>query len=123
MALNQNHTFDELDGTKCSIVEKNCSAERVTFLKNLLLYNNYTVVVAKSPPPKAPAPSANPDAPAPPPPPETYTVGVTDLTFNSTNAVFGRLLHSTDGHVVTLNYWQQKETMSQETIPYFEAKR
>ncbi|HWB63675.1 MAG TPA: hypothetical protein VG603_09215 [Chitinophagales bacterium] len=121
MAINQNHTFDDLDGVKCAIVEKNCKPERVEFLKSLLELNGYTVVVAKSPPPKAVAP-ATPDAPPPPAPPETFTVGVTDVTFNATNAIFGRLLHTKDRHVVTLKYWQQKENVAHDEIPYFQKK-
>jgi hypothetical protein len=34
MAINQNHLFEDLDGVKCAIVEKNASKERVAFLKN-----------------------------------------------------------------------------------------
>ncbi len=57
MALNKNHEFEELDGVKCGIVEKNVKPERVAFLKNLLEYNGYTVVAVPSPAPKAmPAP-------------------------------------------------------------------
>lgn len=126
MGINQNHLFDDLDGIKCAIVEKNCTPARVEFLKNLLEYNRFTVVVVKSPLPKvAPAKPATPDAPPPPPPPpppDTYTVGVTDVTFNATNAIFGRLLHTPDGHVVTLAYWQQKDHVSHDEIPYFEEK-
>ncbi|MGI8636209.1 MAG: hypothetical protein ACR2KZ_12480 [Segetibacter sp.] len=58
----------------------------------------------------------------PPPPPATFTVGVTDVTFNAINAVFGRLLKTRDGHVVTLAYWQQKEQVAHDEIPYFENK-
>ena len=54
--------------------------------------------------------------------PETFTVGVTDYTFNPINAIFGRLLKAPDGHVVTLAYWQQKESTSHDEIPYFEKK-
>ena len=36
MAINQNHLFDDLDGIKCAIVEKNVAKDRVEFLKNLL---------------------------------------------------------------------------------------
>ena len=122
MAINQNHPFDDLDGIKCAVVEKNCKPERAEFLKNLLEYNRYTVVVAKSPPPKAAAP-ATPDAPPPPPPPETFTVGVTDVTFNATNAIFGRLLYAPSGHIVTRDYWQQKDSVSHDEIPYFERKK
>ena len=132
MAINKNHEFEELDGVKCGIVEKNVSPERVEFLKKLLQYNRFTVVAVPSPAPKAtPAPivklaeGVEPPTPPPPPPllspaPETFTVGVTDYTFNSINAIFGRLLHTPDGHVVTQAYWQQKETVSNDEIPYYE---
>ena len=126
MAINQNHLFEDLDGVKCAIVEKNASKERVAFLKKILEYNRYKVIVVPSPPPKAaPAPAATADPatasviPAVNPP-ETFTVGVTDVMFNATNAVFGRLLKLPGGHIVTLAYWQQKDNISQDEIPYFE---
>ncbi len=125
MAINQNHQFEELNGTKCAIVEKNATAARVDFLRRLLEYNGYTVMAVPSPPPKAaPAPApAPPDAPpaAPAPPaPETFTVGVTNVMFNPINAIFGRLLKTPDGHTVTLAYWQQRENESDDEKPYFE---
>ena len=158
MAINKNHEFDDLDGVKCAIVERNVLPERVAFLKNLLEYNRFTVVVVPSPSPKpvtapvsptatattqtpvstepaAPAPPpvttepipainaplpAEIMEPAPPPPPETFTVGVTDVSFNAINAIFGRLLRTRDGHVVTLAYWQQKEEVARDEIPYFD---
>jgi hypothetical protein len=128
MAINKNHEFEELDGVKCAIVEKNASQQRVDFLKPLLEFNKYTVLVVASPPPKATAPAAptpaTTDAPieTAPPPPATFTIGVTDVTFNATNAVFGRLLKTPHGQVVTLAYWQQKETVSRDDIPYFAKK-
>lgn len=127
MALNKNHEFEELDGVKCGIVEKNVSPERVAFLKELLEYNGYSVVTVPSPPPKAapaPKPKEGEEAveptPATPPPPATFTVGVTDYTFNTINAIFGRMLKTKDGHIVTLAYWEQKETVSNDEVPYFE---
>lgn len=134
MAINKNHEFDDLDGMKCAIVEKNVSPERVQFLKALLELNGFTAVVVKSPPPKvvakpaappasdSPVPMAAPLPAAPEAPltPETFTVGVTDSTFNATNAIFGRLLRTRDGHVVTLAYWQQKDLQSRDEVPYFE---
>ena len=132
MAINKNHEFEELDGVKCGIVEKNVTPERAAFLKALLEFNKYTVKVVPSPPPKvAPAPIAKPAAegeiavpvpiPEPPPPaPATFTVGVTDYTFNPINAIFGRLLHTPGGQVVTLAYWQQQEPVSHDEIPYFQ---
>jgi hypothetical protein len=151
MAINQNHLFDELNGVKCAIVEKNVAPGRVDFLRRILEYNRYTVVVVASPPPKAaaapaaPAPavtatpaSATPaSAPAPvaaapapaaaaaaplPPAPETFTVGVTDVMFNAVNAVFGRLLKMPGGHKVTLAYWQQQENEPSDEKPYFDER-
>lgn len=137
MAINKNHEFDDLDGVKCAIVERNVFPGRVNFLKSLLEFNGYTVVVVPTPPPKVAAPStkpagpvaegetpqpALPEAPPTPPLPETFTVGVTDVSFNATNAIFGRLLHTPDRHIVTLAYWQQKETIPHDEIPYFENK-
>ncbi|HRI40621.1 MAG TPA: hypothetical protein PLW54_02940, partial [Bacteroidia bacterium] len=91
MAINQNHPFEELDGIRCAIVEKAVSPERLSFLRPLLEYNGYEVKVVASPPPKAAAAPAEGDAPAQSVP-ETFTVGVTDVAFNVTNAIFGRLL-------------------------------
>lgn len=125
MAINKNHEFEDLDGVKCAVVQKNASKERVAFLKDLLEFNRYKVIVVPSPPPKA-APAPKPvegeapvEAAPAPPTPETFTVGVTDVTFNATNAVFGRLLKTKDNRVVTLAYWQQEETTSSDNIPYF----
>ena len=133
MAINKNHEFEDLNGVKCAIVEKNASADRVAFLKSLLELNKFTVVVVASPPPKpAPAvakPPGSAESPTPvqpttepqaSPPPETFTIGVTDVTFNPTNAIFGRLLHTKDGHVVTLAYWNQRESVAHDEVPYFE---
>jgi hypothetical protein len=126
MAINQNHTTEELNGVKCAIVEKMVSPERAEFLKQLLQFNKYSVEIAPTPPPKAAAakPLAEGEvAPPPPPPlPATFTVGVTDLAFNSINAIFSRLLHTQDGHIVTQAYWYQKETVSHDEIPYYESK-
>ena len=135
MALNKNHEFEELNGVKCGIVEKNVSTERLAFLQPLLEANGYTVIAVPSPAPKAAAPSAagttaaatEPAATAEKTPastaapaPETFTVGVTDYTFNTTNALFGRLLKTKDGHIVTPAYWQQRESVSHDEIPYYE---
>lgn len=124
MAINQNHPFEELNGTRCAVVEKNVKPERVTFLKYILEGNGFTFIVVPSPPPKAaPAPKveegAEPVVVSVPNAPETFTVGVTDVTFNATNAIFGRLLRSPDGHVVTMAYWQQKDDVSHDDVPYY----
>ncbi len=139
MALNKNHEFEELDGVKCGIVEKNVKSQRVSFLKELLELNRYEVVVIPTPaakpvPPKPVPPKTiiegepviappveAPLTPPPPPPPDTFTIGVSDITFNPINAIFGRMLKTKDGHIVTLAYWQQKDDISHDEIPYFES--
>ncbi len=125
MAINQNHISEEINGVKCAIVEKNASAGRASFLKQLLSFNKYTVEIAATPPPKTAVPTVpkeNEEVPSPALPPETFTVGVTDMMFNPINAIFGRLLHTQDGHVVTLAYWNQKDKSSHDEIPYYETK-
>jgi hypothetical protein len=136
MAINKNHEFEDLGTSKCAIVEKNASAERVQFLKTLLEFNKYEVVVVDSPAPKAvpaapvaapvegeaPAPAPAPAAPMEPPAPTTFTIGVTDLCFNATNAIFGRQLKTADGNIVSLAYWQEKEAVSNDELPYFDNK-
>lgn len=134
MAINKNHEFEDLGTSKCAIVEKNASPERVQFLKTLLEFNKYEVVVVDSPAPKAApaapvaapvegeAPAPAPAAPIEPPAPTTFTIGVTDLCFNATNAIFGRQLKTTDGRIVSLAYWQEKESVSNDELPYFDNK-
>jgi hypothetical protein len=126
MALNKNHEYEELNGIRCGIVEKNVTPERVEFLKKILEYNRYEVIVVPTPAPKvaAPPPPKEGEIVVPPlpvaPAPETFTVGVSDYTFNTINAIFGRMLKVPGGHIVTLAYWQQKETVSHDEIPYYE---
>ena len=43
MALNSNHTVEDLNEVKCAIVEKNVSAMRASFLKEILEYNKYCI--------------------------------------------------------------------------------
>lgn len=125
MAINKNHEFEELDGIKCGIVEKSVTAGRVEFLKRLLEYNKFTVVIVPSPPPKtaaAPKPAEGEEVKAVPEDagPQTFTIGVTDYTFNTINAIFGRLLKTPDGKVVTLAYWEQRDDVSNDDIPYYD---
>ena len=115
MGINQNHLAEELDGVKCAVVEKNASYVRSEFLKTLLEFNGYKVVVCPSPPPKVTVETEVAG-------PLTFTIGVTDVSFNSTNAIFGRLLKNNKGKIVTLAYWKQEEKISEDDIPYFQKK-
>ena len=110
MAINKNHLFDELDGVKCAIVENNVSEDRMKFLKSLLEYNGYTVKVVAVINTKPE--EENQD--------EKFTIGVTHLAFNATNAIFGRLLKTQEGKTVTQLYWLQEEKSLKDEIPYYE---
>lgn len=128
MALNKNHEFEELNGVKCGIVERNVTPQRVQFLTQLLQTNGYTVVTVPSPPPKAAAPKPEAEntgtaaestiATAS----ETFTLGVTDYTFNWVNAIFGRQLKTKAGDIVTLAYWQQQNAVNNDELPYYEKE-
>lgn len=121
----ESHIVEELNGVRCSIVEKNVSPDRVEFLKNLLAFNGFEVMVAQTPPPPAkPAPKPAPPvigpdgqplpaAPLPPPPPpppapNTFTVGVTNISFHPMLAVYERSLFTPERKSVSIAYWNQE---------------
>ena len=99
MALNKGkHVVEEIDGVRCSVVEKGVTPERTEFLKKLLEINKYTVKVA------AEADAIN------------FKIGVTDLLFNPVIDVYKRSLKSFSGKRVTPAYWLQesgKETSAE----------
>ena len=124
MAINKNHPFEDIDGIKCAVVETGVSEARKDFLKDLLEFNRYQVVVsaeaAKSDSNRTPVtPVVEDEAASDAVAPTTYKVGVTDVTFNSVNAIYGRLLRTRNGRVVTMAYWQQQEAVSRDDVPYF----
>jgi len=73
------------------------SAERVAFLKDLLEFNQFEVVVTEV--------EAKEDNLPP-----TYTLGVTRIAFNPTLAVYEMSLKTRDGKKVSPAYWEQQTT-------------
>lgn len=91
MALNKGkHIIEEIDGIRCSLVEKGITPERMEFLKKLLELNKYTVKVAT-------------DGET-----GTFKIGVTDLLFNPVVDVYQRSLVSPSGKRITPAYWLQE---------------
>ncbi|MDR2962084.1 MAG: hypothetical protein LBU90_00350 [Bacteroidales bacterium] len=86
---NGKHIVKEFDGVNCTVVEEGVAQARVDFLKSLLEFNKFTVKVQAD---------------------ETgnFAVGVTDVTFNPTIAVYDKSLYTRTGHIVTPNIWNQK---------------
>ena len=101
--LSGKHTEKEVDGIRCTIIEKGASAERVEFLKALLAHNGYEVKAEEEK-------RKNEEDPI------TYIVGVTDVIFNAVIAVYQRRLLTPDGRKVTPSYWNQE---SEETHPNY----
>lgn len=115
----EGHIIKEINGMRCSIVEEDVSLERTEFLKKLLEFNGYEVVIAQTPPPPAkpaPKPTLGPDGqplPVPPPPPplpvpNTFTVAVPNIGFHPMLAVYERSLYTPEGKVVSIAYWNQE---------------
>ena len=106
MALNKGkHIVEEIDGVRCSLVEKGVSPTRTEFLKKLLELNKYTVKVA-----------AEADS-------ETFKIGVTDMLFNPVVDIYKRDLKSLSGKRVTPSYWLQQSTEEAEAeVNYWDYK-
>ena len=85
----------EIDGIRCKIVESGASMERAAFLRQLLEFNNYDVKEQKM---------VSDDTTSEP----TYTIGVTDLTFNPVYAIYDFSLKTPEGGHVTPGYWLQE---------------
>ena len=106
MALNKGkHIIEEIDGTRCSLVEKGVSLKRSEFLKNLLEINKYTVKVAGEGETG------------------TFKIGVTDMLFNPVVDVYKRDLKSPSGKKVTPAYWlQESDKETEAEVNYWKFK-
>ncbi len=94
MPLKSKHTVEEINGVRCTIIEKNTSKDRMIFLKNLLEFNKLEVIVTEE---------INPADESVP----LFTIGVSDIVFNPTIAVYEMSLKTIDGKRVSPAYWEQ----------------
>jgi len=99
MALKAKHIVEEINGIRCTVVEKGVAAARIEFLRSLLEYNKFDVQVAEDKKETEGAPTL-------------FTIGVTDLVFNPVIAVYEMGLKTPDGKRVSPAYWEQKTSDS-----------
>lgn len=92
-AFKAKHIVEDINGTRCSVVETGIDENRLQFLTKVLEHNKYTVVSEKVG--------------------EVYKIGVTDMLFNSVIDVYKRRLRTLDGRVLLHEYWFQ---MPEKTI-------
>jgi hypothetical protein len=97
MPLKAKHTVEEINGVRCTVVEKGATSQRVDFLKDLLEFNKFEVLTSEDK-------KETEDAPT------LFTIGVTDLVFNPVIAVYEMGLKTAGGQRVSPAYWEQKTT-------------
>jgi hypothetical protein len=88
------HVVEEIQGTRCTLVESGINKNRLDFLKSILEANGLKVCF------EAISQAEGQET--------LYKIGVTDLTFNPTIAIFGRRLKTPDGTVISPKYWLQE---------------
>ncbi len=94
ITLKGKHTVAEVEGVRCTIVGTGLTENRKEFLRDLLAFNGYEVRSEKE--------KAKDGTPL-----ETWVLGVTDVLFNPTIALYGHRLRRKDGGEVTPAYWEQ----------------
>jgi hypothetical protein len=98
MALTKGkHIVEEINGIRCTVVEKGASPERVAFLKDLLTFNKFDVQVEEEKKLEDTAPT-------------TFVIGVTDIVFNPMIAVYEQSLRTPSGDKICPAYWNQYST-------------
>jgi hypothetical protein len=109
MPLKAKHIVEEINGVRCTVVEKGATQGRVDFLKGLLEFNKFEVLVAEDK-------KETEDAPT------LFTLGVTDEVFSPVIAVYEMSLKTPDRKRVSPAYWEQKTTEIVDEYWTFEEK-
>ena len=89
------HDFGKIGDQPVTFVEKGVNEDRKNFLKELLEFNGFEVIVEEE---KTAAEGED----------KKYTVAVTDLVFNPVIWVYDRRLRTPDGKIVNEDYWMQR---------------
>ena len=97
MVLKAKHIVEEINGQRCTVVEKGIEKNRVDFLKALLQLNKFEVIVDEV--------AKTEESTV-----QLYNLGVTDLVFNPVIAVYEMSLKTPAGEPVTAAFWNQETT-------------
>jgi hypothetical protein len=100
------HIVEEIENIRCTIIESGITIERVNFLKEILEFNKFEVKIEKE--------KNNENSEK-----ELFRIGVTDLIFNPSIAIFERKLKTKEGKSITPEFWFEEAT---EIKPYYWKK-
>jgi hypothetical protein len=101
------HIVEEIDNVRYTIVESGISIQRAEFLKEILEFNKFDVKIVN----ETKKDENDPD---------TYKIGVTDIVFMPTVAIYERRLKNKDGKTISPAWWNQENT---EILPYYWLQR
>lgn len=90
MAINPHHTIEELNGTRCSVIEKKITADRAEYIKSILESSGEQVQMSTD------------DS-------GIITLGVKNVQFNVLHALYARSLKTKEGKLVTPAIWYQSD--------------
>ena len=106
MPLNQGkHIIEVIGGKRCTLVETGITGERMEFLKKLLEFNGYEVMVEET---------VNESGGS------TFKIGVTNFKFHPVIALYARKLKTPEGKIASPNYWNQQP--EKENFQYWEYR-
>jgi len=97
MSMPVKHDFGKIGEDLVTFVEREVNAQRMNFLKDLLEYNGFEVIIEEHEPAEEGGE-------------KSYNVAVNDLVFNPVIWVYDRKLRTPDGHIVNEDYWMQRNT-------------
>ncbi len=91
------HDFGKIGENLVTFVEREVNAQRMNFLKDLLEYNGFEVIIEEI--------ESSEEGSE-----KSYNVAVNDLVFNPVIWVYDRKLRTPDGHIVNEDYWMQRNS-------------
>jgi hypothetical protein len=102
---NRDFPVEAINGIRCRIIDKEIGTGRMEFLKKLLEFNKYEVVIEET---------VKEDET------KTFKIGITNIKFHPIIAIYSRKLMTPAGKIVTPMYWNQLP--EKENLQYWEYR-